>query len=426
MLQKISPWLARAAALLLVLGCSLSHAVTAPVGSESTTAAIVNGTDAPAGTYPWMTALIQKTANTTLANSLRQFCGASLIAPRWVLTAAHCLEGRQPEDFQVLIGRDNIDGSGGELIEVSEIIVNPRYNAVKVTNDVALLRLAAPATAVPVALPAAATVGSFDAMSGTALGWGSSTGIRSPACTLVFPQTTPAKPTDFRCNSLVLGKQGPIARLQSGQLAILDNAACYRRYVAFLDQHNYAYPPDLRADQPVQSGDLCTIDAALKTSVCYGDSGGPLLAQVAGQTVVVGIASFLIEKNCQGTNNLQFFTEVTRFLDFIQQAMASNRDLNFSQWCPQAPLPGVTVLPLPDGRASASVAWPAVASAVGYDLVYVPLPRQDSGVGRVQLAAAATALTLTLPVGARYLVAVQAKGADCDSALSATVEVSVP
>jgi secreted trypsin-like serine protease len=35
-------------------------------------------------------------------------CGASLIAPRFVLTAAQCVAGKSPSSFTVVVGRPNL------------------------------------------------------------------------------------------------------------------------------------------------------------------------------------------------------------------------------------------------------------------------------------------------------------------------------
>ena len=48
---------------------------------------VVGGAAAGAGEFPWMVALIIGSKN---------LCGGSIIADRWVLTAAHCVEGKQP------------------------------------------------------------------------------------------------------------------------------------------------------------------------------------------------------------------------------------------------------------------------------------------------------------------------------------------
>ncbi|GMI39728.1 hypothetical protein TeGR_g3867, partial [Tetraparma gracilis] len=56
---------------------------------------VVGGTTASEEDYPWMVSL--QTLN-------GHFCGASLIASQWVLTAAHCVDG-DPFSFFVEIGR---------------------------------------------------------------------------------------------------------------------------------------------------------------------------------------------------------------------------------------------------------------------------------------------------------------------------------
>ena len=48
---------------------------------------VVGGAVAGASEFPWMVALIIGSKN---------LCGGSIIADRWILTAAHCVEGKQP------------------------------------------------------------------------------------------------------------------------------------------------------------------------------------------------------------------------------------------------------------------------------------------------------------------------------------------
>ena len=54
---------------------------------------IVGGTTAQPGDWPWQ-AMLKRPRGSS-------FCGGTLIAPQWVLTAAHCVTRKWPSDFRV-------------------------------------------------------------------------------------------------------------------------------------------------------------------------------------------------------------------------------------------------------------------------------------------------------------------------------------
>merc|ERR1711892_1411866 len=88
---------------------------------------IVGGTETTVNEYPWMTAIVSAAGES-------QFCGGTLIASQWVLTAAHCMfkdsQGQNPQtaaEIKALLGEHNLASTGEEtiprkLVTVTQII----------------------------------------------------------------------------------------------------------------------------------------------------------------------------------------------------------------------------------------------------------------------------------------------------------------
>ena len=75
------------------------------------------------------------------------FCGATLISPWWVMTAAHCTEGESASQLSVVIGAHSLGGVSGDScaqrLFVEEIINHPRYSSSTLEHDISLLKVLA-------------------------------------------------------------------------------------------------------------------------------------------------------------------------------------------------------------------------------------------------------------------------------------------
>jgi secreted trypsin-like serine protease len=102
-----------------------------PVEIQKNTNRIVGGV--PSAGRPFIAALLYEKDG-----RLFQYCGASVIGDRWLLTAAHC---EVKEGEWAIVNRSDLQTSGGVKLRVEHVYPHQQYNSTTHDNDIALLRL---------------------------------------------------------------------------------------------------------------------------------------------------------------------------------------------------------------------------------------------------------------------------------------------
>lgn len=100
------------------------------------------------GEFPWMTALIQYDISPDNKPLNNYQCGASLIHPSIVLTAAHCVHNIPPQSLKVRVGEWDTQTTAEPLPHqdrnIIDIVIHPDFQNESLRNDIALLFLEIP------------------------------------------------------------------------------------------------------------------------------------------------------------------------------------------------------------------------------------------------------------------------------------------
>ncbi|MEZ9041095.1 MULTISPECIES: trypsin-like serine protease [unclassified Vibrio] len=249
---------------------------------------IVNGSDASVTEFPSMASLFIDRIDYDGVYSTGPYCGATILDPTHILTAAHCIYGNEEGQlFTVVVPQientSQFPNGNIQKARVSEVYYRSDYsNALSdlLRNDVAILKL-----------ESALNIDSINDV----VKRPSSDGYRSSseAFTAVGHGDTR---TGFDGTTL----------LQKANLNYVDNATCKTVFAA---------GNELTENQICFVGDVAT--SGLYGGTCQGDSGGPVYWKDGSVYRQVGITSFGPE-TCGGSSRVtSVFTEIYDYRDWI-------------------------------------------------------------------------------------------------------------
>ena len=260
---------------ILIIAAVLSLSQTPSPAASFGGGQIIGGGVVDAATVPWTVALLQAGVSDSYQ---AQFCGGSLIAERWVLTAAHCVDGSAASSIEVAWGETDLsDYSAGDRRDIDLVAVNPGYNATNDTADIALLRLAAPA------------------VGATTIGWNV-----NPA----FPAFGQSLWTYGWGNTSTTGSSYPDS-LHGVEIVDLagPTGACGSYGSSYISDHM-----------------LCAGEVGGGQDACQGDSGGPIVAYTPAP-VLVGDTSW--GNGCAAAGFPGIWARVSSYADWIDQVIGS-------------------------------------------------------------------------------------------------------
>ena len=252
------------------LACLSSTSAFADVSSR-----IINGQEAVSDKWPFVAALVSK--NVDAFNG--QFCGASFIGNRYVLTAAHCIETVNPEDLDVVIGVSDLASSvtGDHRYSVKNIYAHENYGVGGMGNDIAIIELTEVPQENTIALVDRHTRGNLQVgQTLTVMGWGDQDASSNYSTSSKLYQVDVPLVNQATCKAS--------GSFDSNYSSIGDDAFCA----------GYA-------------------DGGYDS--CQGDSGGPIVIETNGTYEQLGIVSW--GDGCAQANAYGVYANVSHFESWI-------------------------------------------------------------------------------------------------------------
>ncbi|XP_076673299.1 uncharacterized protein LOC143371719 isoform X2 [Andrena cerasifolii] len=240
-------------------------------------AKVVHGTVAPRGTYPW-----QASIRIRAHSRSNHWCGAVVISPLYVLTAAHCLEGYNKGTYFVRAGDYNTEIDEGTEVEanIEDYYIHENFRkGHRMNNDIALVQLK-----------------------------GQGIPLGKDIMPICLPPENAEYPAGLNCTisgfgSIETGKSTHSKDLRYGWVPLLDQSVCRAGHVY--------------GEGAISEGMVCAGHLDEGVDTCDGDSGGPLVCYHNGAFTLYGITSW--GQHCGQANKPGVYVRVSHYRRWIDQ-----------------------------------------------------------------------------------------------------------
>ncbi|XP_060077752.1 putative serine protease 42 [Ylistrum balloti] len=244
---------------------------------------IVGGQEARPNSWPWQVAILTRWKE--------QYCGGTLIAPNWVLTAAHCIRKRSKRRKVIVrVGEHDIQAYDTTEVDlrVERDFPHHHFDYETITNDIALLKLKEKK--------------SYRESDDVVKGY---------AC--LAPENYEV-PDGTMCMTVGWGKERNTDVtgsdvLQEAQVPIVNKKKCRKAF-----------------DYKITDKQICAGYKKGGVDSCAGDSGGPLLCprndNGTMRWFVYGVTSY--GEGCGQKGKFGIYTKVTNYLKWINRIVRNN------------------------------------------------------------------------------------------------------
>lgn len=294
-------------------------------------ASVTNPVLAAAFTAPWQIELFKSGDSASPLNPLevrREFdnygdnlqnyqrwheCGGVLIAPQWVLTAAHCIKTPRMGPFldnrRVRTGTRYLDGSSGTTWRIVAVVKHKFYDPSSKINDIALMKIA-PDGDTKVAANKDAKIARLPAP-------------RDPPLKIGDPMTVTGWGVT---EETAIGQKfrGMSGRPKVASYMLMQGEIANR---PLEDCNTNKLYRDAR--MVVSAGQICALGKG-EVDACQGDSGGPLTRTSGGRSTVIGLVSYGMGCGLKDTPGV--YVDLRAYLKWIEGAKKAATDGEVSSW----------------------------------------------------------------------------------------------